>query len=158
MKKSNLNELKRMQHLAGIINESLSSQDIDGIIKTHGFEVTDMESLKNEMEYSDLIDTVAEKIKGSAIGSMSTKEQVPFFLKAKQALLQYGKEKFGSMKESQVNEEQYAEPIVMIQNIVDNWADGGIDAEPAMTRIDKILQGDYEDESGEGYEDEGYQF
>ena len=57
----------------------------------------------------------------------------------------------GILKESQLNEEQYAEPIVMIQNIVDNWADGGIDAEPAMTRIDKILQGNYEDESGEGF-------
>jgi hypothetical protein len=146
MKKS-LNELKRMQRLAGL-NESLSSADIGEIIKTHDFKVTDMKSLKDEIEYSDLVDAVAEKMEGSAIGKAS----VDSYRKAKQALLQYGKEKFGSMKKSQVNEEQYAEPIVMIQNIVDNWADGGIDAEPAMTRIDKILQGNYEDESGEGYE------
>jgi hypothetical protein len=59
----------------------------------------------------------------------------------------------GLITENQVNEDQYAEPIVMIQNIVDNWADGGIDAEPAMIRIDKILQGNYEDESGEGFDD-----
>jgi hypothetical protein len=59
----------------------------------------------------------------------------------------------GLITENQINEDQYAEPIVMIQNIVDNWADGGIDAEPAMIRIDKILQGNYEDESGEGFDD-----
>ena len=40
----------------------------------------------------------------------------------------------------------------MIQNIVDNWSDGGIDAEAAMTRIDKILISNYEDESGEGFD------
>jgi hypothetical protein len=146
--KQQINEIKRMQQLAGLINESLSSQDIDEIIKKNGYEVKDMKSLKHEMEYSDLIDAVAEKIEGSAISKASNDG----YTKAKQALLQYGEKKFGSMKESQVNEEQYAKPIVMIQNIVDNWADGGIDAEPAMTRIDKILQGDYEDESGEGYE------
>ena len=60
----------------------------------------------------------------------------------------------GVINESQLGEEQYAEPMVMIQNIVDNWADGGIDAEAAMTRIDKILQGKYEDESGEGFMNE----
>jgi hypothetical protein len=59
----------------------------------------------------------------------------------------------GLITENQVNEEKYAEPIVMIQNIVDNWSDGGIDAEPAMMRIDKILMGNYEDESGEGFDD-----
>ena len=48
--------------------------------------------------------------------------------------------------------EKYAEPIVMIQNIVDNWSDGGIDAEAAMIRIDKILISNYEDESGEGFD------
>ncbi len=57
----------------------------------------------------------------------------------------------GLITESQMNEKQYAEPMIMIQNIVDNWADGGIDAEPAMIRIDKILQGNFEDEDGEGF-------
>jgi hypothetical protein len=57
----------------------------------------------------------------------------------------------GLINESQMNEKQYAEPMIMIQNIVDNWADGGIDAEPAMIRIDKILQGNFEDEDGEGF-------
>jgi hypothetical protein len=52
-----------------------------------------------------------------------------------------------------LNEEKYAEPMVMIQNVIDNWSDGGIDAEPAMMRIDKILMGNYEDESGEGFND-----
>lgn len=61
----------------------------------------------------------------------------------------------GLITESQINEEQYAEPMVMIQNIVDNWSDGGIDAEPAMIRIDKILQDNFEDEDGEGFIDEG---
>ena len=61
----------------------------------------------------------------------------------------------GLITENQVNEEQYAEPIVMIQNIVDNWADGGIDPEPAMIRIDKILQGNFEDEDEEGFINEG---
>ncbi len=59
----------------------------------------------------------------------------------------------GLITENQINEEQYAEPIDMIQNIVNNWSDGGIDAEPAMTRINKILMGNYEDESGEGFDD-----
>jgi hypothetical protein len=59
---------------------------------------------------------------------------------------------FKALSENSVNEEKYAEPIVMIQNIVDNWSDGGIDAEAAMTRIDKILIGNYEDESGEGFD------
>jgi len=54
-------------------------------------------------------------------------------------------------QETQLGEEQYAEPIVMIQNIVDNFFDGGIDAEAAMIRIEKILQGNYEDEDGEGF-------
>jgi len=61
----------------------------------------------------------------------------------------------GLITENQMNEEQYAEPMVMIQNIVDNWSDGGIDAEPAMIRIDKILQDNFEDEDGEGFIDEG---
>ena len=100
MKKSNLNEVKRMQQLAGIITESLSSQDIDKVIKIHGYKVKDMKSLKDEMEYTDLIDTVAEEIEGSATGKASKDS----YSKARQALLQYGKEKFNSMEESQVNE------------------------------------------------------
>lgn len=59
-----------------------------------------------------------------------------------------------------LNEEQYAEPMIMIQNIVDNFFDGGIDAEAAMTRIEKILQGnyeDYEDENGEDSLDESHE-
>lgn len=100
MKKSNLNEIKRMQQLAGINEIKINNPSdivnyIDSILPD--YEVTDMKSLEHEMEYSDLIDAVAEKIKGSAMGSISTEEQVPFFLRAKQALLQYGKEKFGSM-------------------------------------------------------------
>ena len=66
--------------------------------------------------------------------------------------VEYKAEYFDEISGRSVNEEKYAEPIVMIQNIVDNWSDGGIDAEPAMTRINKILMGNYEDESGEGFD------
>ena len=66
--------------------------------------------------------------------------------------VEFKDEYFEKISENSVNEEKYAEPIVMIQNIVDNWSDGGIDAEAAMTRIDKILIGNYEDESGEGFD------
>jgi hypothetical protein len=53
-----------------------------------------------------------------------------------------GKEK----EEEALNEMLSTSHQQLIQNIVDNWSDGGIDAEPAMTRIDKILQGNLEDE------------
>lgn len=66
--------------------------------------------------------------------------------------VEYKAEYFDEISGRSVNEEKYAEPIVMIQNIVDNWSDGGIDAEAAMVRIDKILIGNYEDESGEGFD------
>ena len=66
--------------------------------------------------------------------------------------VEFKTEHFEKISENSVNEEKYAEPIVMIQNIVDNWSDGGIDAEAAMTRIDKILISNYEDESGEGFD------
>ena len=66
--------------------------------------------------------------------------------------VEYKAEYFDEISGRSVNEEKYAEPIVMIQNIVDNWSDGGIDAEAAMIRIDKILISNYEDESGEGFD------
>jgi hypothetical protein len=57
-----------------------------------------------------------------------------------------------SIKENEVNENLTPIQQQLIQNIVDNWADGGIDAEPAMARIDKILMGDMSDEE---LEDDG---
>jgi hypothetical protein len=52
----------------------------------------------------------------------------------------------GTDIEKSLNEMITPSQIKLIQNIIDNWSDGGIDAEPAMMRIDKILMGDMSDE------------
>jgi hypothetical protein len=99
MKKFELRQLIR-EEIRKVINENqgLSSSDLEQILKVHG--VTDMESLKDEITYSDLVDTVAEKMEGSAMGKASKDS----YSKAHRMLLQYGKEKFGSMEESNLNE------------------------------------------------------
>jgi hypothetical protein len=125
-------ETLRMQMLAGIITEGQYKAKLnENITAEELFQMFKDEDLLNDRRYYDVEDLM------SAYPDLSQEEA----------------EKLEQMLQNAegLNEEKYAEPMVMIQNIVDNWSDGGIDAEPAMMRINKILMGNYEDESGEGF-------
>jgi len=99
MKKFQLRQLIR-EEIRKVINENqeLSSSDLEKILKIHG--VTDMESLRDEIAYSDLVDAVAEKIEGSAVGKASKDS----YSKAHRILMQYGKEKFGGTWDWDIND------------------------------------------------------
>ena len=128
-----------MQKLAGLITESQFKQLV--------------ESLEQDIiNFWGTLQDDAAQSEGEYEAEWDTQffiEQYPEYSGRKKEITQIVK---SQIYENSVNEEKYAEPIVMIQNIVDNWSDGGIDAEAAMTRIDKILISNYEDESGEGFD------
>jgi hypothetical protein len=91
MKKLELRQLIR-EEIQNVMKEGTLMlklyHDLEQILKTHN--VTDTASLRDEMEHSDLIDTVAEKIEGSPIGKASKDA----YSKAYKVLVQYGRENF----------------------------------------------------------------
>ena len=129
----------KMQKIAGLITESQFKQLV--------------ESLEQDIiNFWGTLQDDAAQSGGEYKAKWDTQffiEQYPEYSGRKKEIIQIVK---SQISKNSVNEEKYAEPIVMIQNIVDNWSDGGIDAEAAMTRIDKILISNYEDESGEGFD------
>ena len=128
-----------MQKLAGLITESQFKQLV--------------ESLEQDIiNFWGTLQDDAAQSEGEYEAEWDTQffiEQYPEYSERKKEITQIVKK---LISENSVNEEKYTEPIVMIQNIIDNWSDSGIDAEAAMTRIDKILISNYEDESGEGFD------
>lgn len=88
MKKFELRQLIR-EEIENVMKEDTSlHHDLEQILKTHN--VTDTASLRDEMEHSDLIDAVAEKMEGSPIGKASRDA----YSKAYKALVKYGRENF----------------------------------------------------------------
>jgi hypothetical protein len=93
-----------MQKLAGIITENQFKQvsenqntfdTIENIISQTPYPVTDLKSLYDEMENTDLIDSVADAMGGD-------------FTKARKALEAYGNSKFGDqMYDGSLNQETY---------------------------------------------------
>lgn len=132
-------EFLKMQKIAGLITESQFEQLV--------------ESLEQDIiNFWGTLQDDAAQSEGEYKAEWDTQffiEQYPEYSGRKKEITQIVK---SQISKNSINEEKYAEPIVMIQNIIDNWSDGGIDAEAAMTRIDKILIGNYEDESSEGFD------
>jgi len=112
-------EFLKMQKLAGLItenqikqvNENQSDFDtIEKIISQTPYPVTDLESLYDEMENTDLIDSVADAMGGD-------------FTKARKALEAYGKSKFGNqMSGGFLNQETYMDFLNELFNVLGNKA------------------------------------
>jgi len=112
-------EFLKMQKTAGLITESEykgkmneNQNDfkiIDQVISQTPYNVTDYESLQDEIEYSDLVDAVADKMGGD-------------FTKARQALEAWGAQKFGEEMAS-LDQGIYMDFLNDLFNALGNGAD-----------------------------------
>jgi predicted RNA-binding protein with RPS1 domain len=129
--KQNINEIKKMQLLAGLITESEYQESVINKIK---------EALTNdESIYDRMLNIDQEQLVSSILEFAQSNPNIK--------LVDYLNSEWGYDEESQLNENiSDIQKTQLIQNIVDNWSDGGIDADAAMTRIDKILMDNLEDE------------
>jgi hypothetical protein len=108
-----------MQKLAGLITENQIKQvnenqndfnTIEKIISQTPYPVTDLESLYDEMETTDLVDSVADAMGGD-------------FTKARKALEAYGNSKFGNqMSGGSLNQEIYMDFLNELFNVLGNKA------------------------------------
>lgn len=112
-------EFLKMQKLAGLITENQLKQvnenqndfnTIEKIISQTPYPVTDLESLYDEMENTDLVDAVADTMGGD-------------FTAASEALKAYGKSKFGNqMSDKFLNQEVYMDFLNELFNVLGNKA------------------------------------
>ena len=112
-------EFLKMQKLAGLITENQLKQvnenqndfnTIEKIISQTPYPVTDLESLYDEMENTDLVDAVADAMGGD-------------FTKARKALEAYGNSKFGNqMSDKFLNQEAYMDFLNELFNVLGNKA------------------------------------
>ena len=112
-------EFLKMQKLAGLITESQVKQisenqndfnTIENIISQTPYPVTDLESLYDEMENTDLIDSVADAMGGD-------------FNKARKALIAYGTAKYTSGNQNKrLDQEDYMEALNLFFDALGNGA------------------------------------
>ena len=111
-------EFLKMQKLAGLITENQVKQisenqndfnTIENIISQTPYPVTDLESLYDEMENTDLIDSVADAMGGD-------------FNKARKALIAYGTAKYTSGNQNKhLDQEVYMD---MLNTLFDTLGNG----------------------------------
>jgi hypothetical protein len=112
-------EFLKMRKLAGLITESQVKQisenqndfnTIENIISQTPYPVTDLESLYDEMENTDLIDSVADAMGGD-------------FNKARKALIAYGTAKYTSGNQNKrLDQEYYMEELNSLFDVLGNGA------------------------------------